>query len=58
MVGSKRTRSKTAAMAQSMTAQSYSSHNPAIDMAPPPPLAAMNPQQTLAATPQQPPCVI
>ena len=45
MVGSKRTRSKTAAMAQSVTAQSYSSHDPAIDMAAPPPLAAMNPQQ-------------
>ncbi|BBN69771.1 Protein kinase superfamily protein, partial [Prunus dulcis] len=49
MVGSKRTRSKTAAMAQSVTAQSYSSHDPTIDMAAPPPLAAMNPQQ--------PPCV-
>ena len=45
MVGSKRTRSKTAAMAQSVTAQSYSSHDPTIDMAAPPPLAAMNPQQ-------------
>ena len=49
MVGSKRTRSKTAAMAQSVTAQSYSSHDPAIDMVAPPPLAAMNPQQ--ATTP-------
>ncbi|XP_020415556.1 uncharacterized protein LOC109948062 [Prunus persica] len=32
-------------MAQSVTAQSYSSHDPTIDMAAPPPLAAMNPQQ-------------
>ncbi|KAI5333486.1 hypothetical protein L3X38_023617 [Prunus dulcis] len=45
MVGSKRTRSKTAAMAQSVTAQSYSSHDPTINMAAPPPLAAMNPQR-------------
>ncbi|CAL8133844.1 unnamed protein product [Prunus armeniaca] len=57
MVGSKCTRSKTAAMAQFMMAQSYSSHDPAIDMAAPPPLAAMNPQQTFAIAPQQPPCV-
>ncbi|CAL2229960.1 unnamed protein product [Prunus armeniaca] len=55
MVGSKRTRSKTAAMAQSMTAQSYSSHDLVIDMAAPLPLAAMNQQQTLIAVPQQPP---
>ncbi|CAL9004834.1 unnamed protein product [Prunus brigantina] len=54
MVGSKRLRSKTAAMAQYVTAESYSSHDPAIDMAAPPPLAAKNPQQTLATTPQQP----
>ncbi|BBG97199.1 Protein kinase superfamily protein [Prunus dulcis] len=33
------------AMAQSVTAQSYSSYDPMIDMAAPPPLAAMNPQQ-------------
>ncbi|CAL2271157.1 unnamed protein product [Prunus armeniaca] len=39
MVGSKGTRSKTAAMAQSMTAQSHSTHDPAIDMVAPPPLA-------------------
>ncbi|KAI5349528.1 hypothetical protein L3X38_002416 [Prunus dulcis] len=45
MVGSKRTRSKTASMAQSVTAQSYFSHDPTIDMAALPPLAAMNPQQ-------------
>ncbi|CAL2256937.1 unnamed protein product [Prunus armeniaca] len=51
MVGSKRTRSKTAAMAQSVTAQSYSSHDPAIDMVAPPPLAVVNLQQTLAAAP-------
>ncbi|CAL8153307.1 unnamed protein product [Prunus armeniaca] len=58
MVGSKRTRSKTAAMAQFVTAQSYSSHDPVIDMAAPPPPTAMNPQQTLAVAPQQPPHVI
>ncbi|CAL2227733.1 unnamed protein product [Prunus armeniaca] len=51
MVGSKHTRSKTAWMAQSVTAQSYSSYNPAIDMVASPPLAAVNPQQTLAAAP-------
>ncbi|CAL2238995.1 unnamed protein product [Prunus armeniaca] len=54
MVGSKRTRNKTAVMAQSTMAQSYSSHNPAIDMVAPPPITAMNSQQTLAAAPQQP----
>ncbi|CAL2242228.1 unnamed protein product [Prunus armeniaca] len=57
MVGSKRTRSKTAIMAQSVTAQRYFSHDPAINMAAPPLLAAMNTQQTLAAAPQQPPRV-
>ncbi|CAL8168198.1 unnamed protein product [Prunus armeniaca] len=57
MVRSKRMRSKTAAMAQSVTAQSCSSHDPAINMAAPPPLAIANPQQTLAAAPRQPPCV-
>ncbi|CAL2242238.1 unnamed protein product [Prunus armeniaca] len=57
MVGSKCTRSKTATMAQSVTAQRYSSHDPAINMAAPPPLAAVNSQQTLAAAPQQPPRV-
>ncbi|CAL8094031.1 unnamed protein product [Prunus armeniaca] len=43
MVGSKRTRSKTAAMAQSVTAQSHSTHDPAIDMVAPPPLATVPP---------------
>ncbi|KAI5343706.1 hypothetical protein L3X38_011582 [Prunus dulcis] len=44
-------------MAQSATAQSHSSHGPAIDMVAPPHLAIMKPQQTLAASPQQPPNV-
>ncbi|CAL2238821.1 unnamed protein product [Prunus armeniaca] len=43
MVGSKRTRSKTAAMAQSVTAQSHSTHDPAINMVAPPPLATVSP---------------
>ncbi|CAL2237152.1 unnamed protein product [Prunus armeniaca] len=43
MVGSKRTRSKTAAMTQSVTAQSHSTHGPAIDMVAPPPLATVPP---------------
>ncbi|CAL2262905.1 unnamed protein product [Prunus armeniaca] len=43
MVGSKRTRSKTAAMAQSVTAQSHSTHDPAINMVAPPPLATVPP---------------
>ncbi|CAL2246786.1 unnamed protein product [Prunus armeniaca] len=43
MVGSKRTRSKTAAMAQSVTAQSHSTHDPAINMVAPPPLATVTP---------------
>ncbi len=38
MVGSMNTRGKAAAMARSVTAQSYSSHDPAIDMVAPPPL--------------------
>ncbi|BFG19662.1 hypothetical protein CerSpe_059360 [Prunus speciosa] len=38
MVGSKMTRGKAAAMAQSATAQSHSTHDPAIDMVAPPPL--------------------
>ncbi|CAL8154411.1 unnamed protein product [Prunus armeniaca] len=38
MVGSKKTRGKTAAMAKSTTAQSHSTHDPAIDMVAPPPL--------------------
>ncbi|CAL8152778.1 unnamed protein product [Prunus armeniaca] len=43
MVGSKRTRSKTAAMAQSVTTQSHSTHDPAINMVAPPPLATVPP---------------
>ncbi|CAL8996847.1 unnamed protein product [Prunus brigantina] len=43
MVGSKRTRSKTAAMAKSTTAQSHSTHDPAIDMVAPPPLTTVPP---------------
>ncbi|XP_021829532.1 uncharacterized protein LOC110769801 [Prunus avium] len=57
MVGSKRTRSKTAAMAQSVTAQSHSSHDPAVDVVAPPPHAAINPQQNLATAPQLSPHV-
>ncbi|CAL8151494.1 unnamed protein product [Prunus armeniaca] len=38
MVGSMKTRGKTAAMAKSVTAQSHSAHDPAIDMVAPPPL--------------------
>ncbi|CAL2278333.1 unnamed protein product [Prunus armeniaca] len=38
MVGSMKTRGKTAAMAKSATAQSHSTHGPAIDMVAPPPL--------------------
>ncbi|CAL8175713.1 unnamed protein product [Prunus armeniaca] len=37
MVGSMKTRGKTAAMAKSATAQSHSTHGPAIDMVAPPP---------------------
>ncbi|CAL2239329.1 unnamed protein product [Prunus armeniaca] len=36
MVGSKKTRGKTAAMAESVTAQSHSTRDPAIDMVAPP----------------------
>ncbi|CAL8091079.1 unnamed protein product [Prunus armeniaca] len=43
MVGSKRTRSKTAVMAQSVTAQSHSTHDLAIDMVALPPLATVPP---------------
>ncbi|CAL8077956.1 unnamed protein product [Prunus armeniaca] len=43
MVGSKRTRSKTAAMAKSATTQSHSTHDPAIDMVAPPPLTTVPP---------------
>ncbi|CAL2234738.1 unnamed protein product [Prunus armeniaca] len=38
MVGSMKTRGKTTAMAKSVTAQSHSTHGPAIDMVAPPPL--------------------
>ncbi|CAL9005079.1 unnamed protein product [Prunus brigantina] len=43
MVGSKRLRSKTAAMAQSLTAQSHSTHDPVNDMVAPPPLTTVPP---------------
>ncbi|CAL2261557.1 unnamed protein product [Prunus armeniaca] len=43
MVGSKLTRSKTAAMAKSVTTRSYSTHDPAIDMVAPPPLTTVPP---------------
>ncbi|KAI5349051.1 hypothetical protein L3X38_001938 [Prunus dulcis] len=38
MFGSKKTKGKTAVMAKSLTAQSHSTHDPAIDMVAPPPL--------------------
>ncbi|CAL9016017.1 unnamed protein product [Prunus brigantina] len=43
MVGSMKTRGNTAAMAKSTTAQSHSTHDPAIDMVAPPPLTTMSP---------------
>ncbi|CAL9021637.1 unnamed protein product, partial [Prunus brigantina] len=43
MVGSMKTRGKTAAMAKSATAQSHSTHDPAIDMVAPPPLTTVPP---------------
>ncbi|CAL8160221.1 unnamed protein product [Prunus armeniaca] len=43
MVGSKRTRSKTAAMTKSVTTQCHSTHDPAIDMVAPPPLTTVPP---------------
>ncbi|CAL8992969.1 unnamed protein product [Prunus brigantina] len=43
MVGSKRTRSKTAVMAQSVTGQSHSTHDPSIDLVAPPPLVTVPP---------------
>ncbi|CAL9004999.1 unnamed protein product [Prunus brigantina] len=43
MVGSMKTRGKTAAMAKSATAQSHSTHDPAIDMVAPPPLTTVQP---------------
>ncbi|CAL9010859.1 unnamed protein product [Prunus brigantina] len=50
MVGSKRTRRKTAAMAQSVMAQSHSTHDPAIDMVAPPPLTVVLPTELAAET--------
>ncbi|CAL2270515.1 unnamed protein product [Prunus armeniaca] len=43
MVGSKHTRSKTAAMTKSTTAQSHSTHDPTINMVAPPPLTTVPP---------------
>ncbi|CAL9000512.1 unnamed protein product, partial [Prunus brigantina] len=43
MVGSMKTRGKTAAMAKPATAQSHSTHDPAIDMVAPPPLTTVQP---------------
>ncbi|CAL8996485.1 unnamed protein product, partial [Prunus brigantina] len=43
MVGSMKTRGKTAVMAKSATAQSHSTHDPAIDMVAPPPLTTVPP---------------
>ncbi|CAL8994773.1 unnamed protein product [Prunus brigantina] len=43
MVGSMKTRGKTAAMAKSATAQSHFTHDPAIDMVAPPPLTTVPP---------------
>ncbi|CAL9013435.1 unnamed protein product [Prunus brigantina] len=43
MVGSMKTRGKTAAMAKSATAQSHSTHDPAVDMVAPPPLITAPP---------------
>ncbi|CAL2271089.1 unnamed protein product [Prunus armeniaca] len=45
MVGSKRLRSKTAVMTQSVTAQSHSTHDPVIDMVAPPPLTTVLPTE-------------
>ncbi|CAL8997782.1 unnamed protein product, partial [Prunus brigantina] len=43
MVGSMKTKGKTAAMAKSATAQSHSTHDPAVDMVAPPPLITAPP---------------
>ncbi|CAL9016885.1 unnamed protein product [Prunus brigantina] len=43
MVGSMKTRGKTAAMAKSATAQSHSTHDPATDVVVPPPLTTAPP---------------
>ncbi|CAL2256277.1 unnamed protein product [Prunus armeniaca] len=50
MVGSKRTRSKTAAMAKSATTQSHSTHDPAIDMVAPPPLTTVPPTKPVVGS--------
>ncbi|CAL9019541.1 unnamed protein product [Prunus brigantina] len=55
MVGSKKTRGKTATMAKSATAQSHSTHDPAIDMVAPPhlttvPLSRLADETTTSAT--------
>ncbi|CAL9024764.1 unnamed protein product, partial [Prunus brigantina] len=50
MVGSKRLRTKTAAMAQSVTAQSHSTHDPAMDMVAPPPLTTVLPTELTTET--------
>ncbi|CAL2254394.1 unnamed protein product [Prunus armeniaca] len=50
MVGSKCTRSKTAAMAKSATAQSHSTQDPAINMVAPPPLTTVPPTRPAAGS--------
>ncbi|CAL8167956.1 unnamed protein product [Prunus armeniaca] len=50
MVGSKRLRSKTAAMTQSVTAQSHFTHDPVIDMVAPPPLTTVLPTELAVET--------
>ncbi|CAL2257406.1 unnamed protein product [Prunus armeniaca] len=57
MVGSKHTRSKTTAMAQSATGQSHSSHNSTIEMAATPPhdgIAVNIPQARVVKPPHGP----
>ncbi|KAI5335481.1 hypothetical protein L3X38_025614 [Prunus dulcis] len=50
MVGSKKTRGKTAAMAKSTMAQSHSTHDPTIDMVAPPPFTTLPPTRLAAET--------
>ncbi|CAL2257699.1 unnamed protein product [Prunus armeniaca] len=50
MVGSKKTRGKTAAMAKSAMAQSHSTHDSAIDMVAPPPLTIVPPTRLTVET--------
>ncbi|CAL2271330.1 unnamed protein product [Prunus armeniaca] len=63
MVGNKKARGKTAAMAKSATAQSHSTHGPAIDMVAPPPLTtalatvAEHDETSHQAFPPLPPCL-